>query len=165
MDFEKHLSKFEKAAEKLDQSKLKDKKLEVSTGIVLDSAFLKLYKREWTNDFNAPLDAEARIFFSVWLNDKTLNENRVYYNIHAFKLRKLKGYNISSKAFANSFRNEFKVHQSNWDNVSVKFGPLTLMEGWVAFDEENLESNITSLANNFIDIDSLIDNILCSFEK
>ncbi|MEO8515241.1 MAG: hypothetical protein ABI426_00780 [Flavobacterium sp.] len=165
MNFELYLNTFEKSAKKLDKTALNSKQLEVSTGIVLDSVFLKLYKQEWTNDSNDPLNAEARIFFSVWINDKTIKENKLFYNIHAFKLRKLKGYNISSREFADSFRNEFKKHQDNWENASVKFGPLTLMEGWVTFDEENLENDITKLANNFIAIESLIDNTLRSFKK
>lgn len=44
---------------------INSKALEVNTGIVPDSVYLKLYKRKWTNDLNAPLAAEARIFFSV----------------------------------------------------------------------------------------------------
>jgi len=135
MDFEFYLDKFRRSAKDLDKSQLDKKRLEVSVGTVLDSVFLKLYKREWTNDLNSPMTAEARIFFSIWINDKTIRANKISYNIHAFKLRNLKGYSIVSKEFADSFRKQFKTVQDNWENVSIDFGPLTLMEGWTEFKE------------------------------
>lgn len=165
MDFENYLDKFKKSADRIDKNSLVQKELEISVGIVLDSVFLKLYKREWTNDLNNPLNAETRIFFSIWVNKKTLQENKVFYNIHALKLRKLKGYSISSTEFAESFRQKFKKYQENWDNVSVKFGPLTLMEGWTEFKEENLETIVLQFAENFIEIENLIDQTLKEYEN
>jgi len=135
MDFEFYLDKFRGSTKDLDKSQLDKKRLEVSVGTILDSVFLKLYKREWSSDLNSPLTAEARIFFSIWINDKTIRANKISYNIHAFKLRNLKGYSIASKEFADSFRKQFKTVQDNWENVSIDFGPLTLMEGWTEFKE------------------------------
>lgn len=165
MDFEHYLDKFKKSAESLDKELLNKKELEISVGIVMDSVYLKLYKREWTNDLNNPLNAEARIFFSIWVNEKTIQEKKVFYNIHALKLRKLEGYSILSRDFADRFREKFKEYQDNWVNVSVKFGPLTLMEGWTEFEEENLEKNIVQFAEKFIDIENLIDQTLKEYEK
>jgi hypothetical protein len=165
MNFEDYLEKFKKSAENIDKSILKKKDLEISVGIVLDSVYLKLYKRDWTNELNNPLSAETRIFFSIWVNEKTLQKNKVFYNIHALKLRKLKGYSILSTKFADSFRKKFKKYENSWDNVSVKFGPLTLMEGWKDFEEENLEIIITNFANNFVEIENLIEQTLKEFEN
>jgi hypothetical protein len=165
MDFEFYLDKFKKSAKGLDKNQLDKKQLEVSVGIVLDSVFLKLYKREWTNDLNNPLNAEARIFFSIWVNEKTIGENKIFYNIHALKLRKLKGYSIISREFADSYRKEFKRHKTNWDNVNVNLGPLTLIEGWKEFNNENIENIIVNLADNFSEIDYLVDNTLKAFKK
>ncbi|MGH2666646.1 hypothetical protein [Flavobacterium sp.] len=165
MDFENYLDKFKKSADRLDKSRLDKKELEISVGIVLDSVYLKLYKREWTNDLNNPLSSETRIFFSVWVNEKTLEENKVFYNIHALKLRKLKGYSILSTKFAESFRKKFKKYQENWDNVSVKFGPLTLMEGWAYFEEENIEKIVLRFAENFVEIENLIGQTLKEYEN
>lgn len=165
MDFEFYLDIFKKSATRLDKTQLDKKQLEVSVGVVLDSVFLKLYKREWTNDLNNPLNAKARIFFSIWVNDKTIKENKVFYNIHALKLRKLKGYSILSREFADSYRKQFKKHKANWENVNVNLGPLTLMEGWKEFSDENLESIIVKLAGNFTEIDYLVDNTLKAFEN
>lgn len=165
MDFDYYLDQFKKAADSLDQHQLHQKGLEVATGIVLDSVYLKIFKRAWTNDNQNPLDAEARIFFSVWVHEKTLYEHKIFYNIHAFKLRKLKNYTISSREFAESFRKNFQKHQGHWQNVSMTFGPLTLMQGWVNYDKEHLQEIITALATNFSTIDSLIDDTLTLFKK
>ena len=81
------------------------------------------------------------------------------------KLRQLKGYSISSREFANSFRNDFQKYEQDWENISVKFGPLTLMEGWIELKEENLENSILKLANNFLKIEYLIDKTLENFKK
>jgi hypothetical protein len=99
------------------------------------------------------------------VNDKTIKQNKVFYNIHALKLRELKGYSIPSTEFAINFRKDFKSFEHHWENVSVSFGPLTLMEGWKSFDMENLENIINTLANNFLEIEYLIDNTLKPFKK
>ena len=163
MNFEIYLNEFKKSVSRLDQGILNRKNLEVSVGIVLDSVCLKLYKKNWTNNFADPLNAEARIFFSVWLGDKTVKEKKLCYNIHAFKLRKLTHHPVISKAFAADFRERFSKHDADWENVSVNFGPLTLMEGWVELEEENIENKVVELANKFIEIDYLVDDSLKSF--
>ena len=95
----------------------------------------------------------------------TIKQNKVYYNIHAFKLRELKGYSIKSRDFTNEFRRGFKAFERDWKNVSVKFGPLTLMEGWHYFTNENLESIVEKLADNFLLIENLIESTLEKFES
>lgn len=165
MNFEVYLEEFKKSADQLNKNLLESKKLEVAVGIVLDSVYLKLYKKDWANDVNNLLNAEARIFFSVWINDKTIKEQKIYYNIHALKLRKLKSYPILSREFADRFRKQFKKHQNNWKNVKGSYGPLTLMEGWIKLENENLDNTIFELANNFFEIDHLIDDLLKSFES
>ena len=112
-----------------------------------------------------PLNAEAKIFFSIWVFDKTILQNRILCNIHAFKLRKLKGYSISSREFAERYRQSFEDFKNNWENVNVNLGPLTLMEGWKEFNTENLESIIVTTANDFLAIDHLIDNTMKAFER
>ena len=108
MDFENYLAKFQKAADQLDKKLLREKQIEVAVGTVLNSVFLKLYKKSWANPSPDPLTAETRIFFSVWINDPAIEEQKLLYNIHALKLRKLKGYSIQSRKFADAFRKSFK---------------------------------------------------------
>jgi hypothetical protein len=165
MDSEFYLEKFKQSADKLDKHHLQEKQLEVSVGIVLDSVYLKLYKRRWTSDLANPLHAEARIFFSIWVNDKTLRENKVFYNIHALKLRKLSSYSVLSREFADDFRERFAPFKTDWTNVRTNLGPLTLMEGWSQFNSETLERIIITLASNFSTIDHLIDETLKEFEE
>lgn len=162
---EYYLDRFNNAAKELDMARTGQMGLIVSTGIVMDSVCLKIYKPQWTNDLSDPLHAEARIFFSVWISERALQNNKLLYNIHAFKLRKLKGYSIAARVFADDFRRAFRGHQSVWDNVSTAFGPLTLMEGWVEPDELQLERNILRLAGNFLDMAHLIDDTLLQFKR
>jgi len=165
MDFTFYLNEFQKAADKLDKKLLKNKQIEVAVGVVLNSVFLKLYKKAWANKSQDPLTSTSRIFFSVWINDSAIQEQKIYYNIHAFKLRQLDGYTIKSRDFADKFRTGFKKFEKNWPNVSVKLGPLTLMEGWVKLDMKNFKDEIVKLANYFLEIEHLIDNTLKAFEK
>lgn len=164
MDYKHYLGTFQKAADNLNPKTLQSKQVEVAVGQVLNSVFLKIYKKSWANPSQDPLTAESRIFFSIWVNDSTLDKQKLFYNIHALKMRNLRGYSIKSKEFAETFRKSFKRHEQNWPNVSVDFGPLTLMEGWKRIDLENLQRDIVDLANRFLEIDSLIDNTLAEFK-
>jgi hypothetical protein len=165
MDTAFYLDKFQKAADQLDQKVLLEKEIEVAVGEVMDSVCLKLYKKSWASPGEDSLTAASRIFFSIWVNDDIIEEQKIYYNIHAFKLRHLKGYAIQSRQFSDVFRSRFKLFENQWPNVSVKFGPLTLMEGWIKLDQDGLSNVVLSLANNLLKIEHLIDDTLLKFKK
>ncbi|MEO8770742.1 MAG: hypothetical protein ABI402_11670 [Ferruginibacter sp.] len=165
MDYNFFLTKFHNSADRLDKKILHKNKLEVSVGIYVDSVFLKLFKKSWMNNGEEEASTKTKLFFSIWINDKTMQEKKIFYNIHALKLRQLKGYSITSRDFADRFRNKFKNMEQHWENVSVNFGPLTLMEGWVPLNIENMENTIVNLAKNFLMIDHLVDETLKTFEK
>ena len=165
MDFTKYVNQFHKSADQLDKKVLQKKQIEVAVGVVLHSVYLKLYKKSWANSFQNPLTAESRIFFSIWINDSAKEEQKILYNIHALKLRQLTGYSIQSRKFADLFRDSFKKFEYKWKNVSVRFGPLTLMEGWLKIDSENFQDQILELANNFLEIEHLVDDTLAHFKK
>ena len=160
MDEAYYLHTFQKAATQLDKKLLSKKQIEVATGIVLKSVFLKLYKLSWANDTPDPLTSPSRIFFSVWVNDRSIKEKKLLYNIHALKLRHLKGYGITSRELAADFRKGFKSFEKKWPNVSTSFGPLTLMEGWVKLDDDSLQGDILKLAKQFLEVGGLIDEML-----
>jgi len=160
MDIGYYLGIFQKAADRLDKRQIIQKQTEVATGIYLDSVFLKVYKLSWANKTPDPLTASSRIFFSVWINDRAIKENKICYNIHAFKLRHLNGYSIASREFAADFRREFTRFENHWPNVSTEFGPLTLMEGWVKFNETAAQDDIMRLVKKFLKIAYLIDELL-----
>ncbi len=166
MDTSFYTDIFKKAAGRLDKKRLAKKKLEAAVVLYKEnSVVLKLYKRSWANESQDPLTSASRIFYSVWVSDATIKEEQLRYNIHALKLRQLKGYSIQSRKFADSFRDRFKVFAHQWENVSVHFGPLTLMEGWIKMDSNHLQENILKLANNFLDIEYLVDDILAGFKQ
>jgi hypothetical protein len=83
-------------------------------------------------------------------------------------LRQLRGYKITARDFAADFRGGFKPFARHWPNVSVDFGPLTLMEGWVALDApavadpaaSAVAANVSALATGFLELASLIDALL-----
>lgn len=68
MDYKYYLQKFQQAADQLDKDLLGQYQLEVAVGVVLDSVYLKLYKKSWATALQDPLTAESRIFFSIWVN-------------------------------------------------------------------------------------------------
>ncbi len=164
MDTKFYSEEFNNVAGQLDKTILNKKEIEVAVGIYTDSVFLKMYKTSWANPSQNPLTAPSRIFFSVWINDSAIKQQKIFYNIHALKLRQLKGYTIQSRKFAEIFRDHFKDFEHKWKNVSVKFGPLTLMEGWVEIELENFQDSVLDLANNFLQIEYLIDNTLANFK-
>ncbi|OXG06607.1 hypothetical protein BC749_102524 [Flavobacterium araucananum] len=164
MDTSFYLQEFRKVVDQLDSKLLNEKSIEVSVGIYLDSVFIKLYKKSWASNSEEPLTAQSRIFFSVWIHDSTIQKQKIMYNIHALKLRNLKGYSIQSRKFAEIFRDHFKEYKHKWENVTVNHGPLTLMEGWIKLDLENLQEEVLKLAINFLAIEHLVDDTLNLFK-
>ena len=49
---------------------------------------------------------------------------------------------------------------SLWPNVSVDYGPLTLMEGWIEVDSVHFEEDVLVLMERFQSLSSLIDRLL-----
>jgi len=82
------------------------------------------------------------------------------YNIHALKLRQLQGYALTSQQFASDFREQFKRVEHHWPNVELNFGPQTLMQGWIGSDDASFRTGMLKLANQFLTVDHLIDNLL-----
>ncbi|QIL37820.1 hypothetical protein G7074_00060 [Pedobacter sp. HDW13] len=162
---EKYLEIFSKAVNQLNQEQLKEMQLEVAVVEVLDCVCVKIFKKAWCSPNEDPLLAKTRIFFSVWISEASNREQKLLYNIHAFKLRHLAGYTIESRKFADSFRYDFKTLEQQWPNVSIKYGPLTLMEGWVSFEGRNIEEEILVLANNFLSVAPLVDTALAGFKS
>jgi hypothetical protein len=160
MDSTLYLNIFQQAGNQLDDGLLHTKQIKWWVGMYGDSVCLKLYKTAWANKLPDALSAASRIFFSVWINDETIKQGKLMYNIHALKLRQLEGHKITSRDFANDFRTSFGPFENKWPNVSTAFGPLTLMEGFAKIDLNGIEHEVVQLANQFIAIDYLIDKLL-----
>jgi hypothetical protein len=158
-----YIKSFKEVENMLAPSKLDKHQLETAIGEYQDCVFLKLYKNSWANPSDNVITSPSRIFFSVWINND--NTGKLFYNIHALKLRHLKGYKIESRKFADSFRTAFSPFEKQWPNVSTKFGPLTLMEGSININLNELNPTTLSLCQKFMDIQHLIDETLEKFRK
>src|SRR3954464_10784433 len=93
------LAAFKQAANRLDGNLLIKKKLEIETGVWLSSVVLRLQKNAWANNPREKPHAGPAIFFSIWSNDQPIKDQKIFYNIHALKLRQLHGYRITSREF------------------------------------------------------------------
>ncbi len=160
METKYYLDKFQNCVDQLDDKAFKQAQLDLKVGIWMDSVCLKIQKKFWTNQLQTTKPFEESIFFSIWISDESIQESKLYYNIHAFKLRQLTGYSIKSREFAEAFRLRFQAFKYNWPNVSLNFGPLTLMQGNVKIDLENFENVILELAYQFLNIHFIIDDLL-----
>ncbi len=159
-----YYEQLEKAAARIDKKILRQKGIELAVVNYKDSVVLKLYKRQWATPGQDPLTAGSRIFFSIWTSDSGGEVEKLLYNIHALKLRKLKAFSIQSRKFAETFRIKFKEFEHQWPNVSVDYGPLTLMEGWVKIKPDHFHQEAWKLASQFLEIEYLVDETLEFFK-
>ncbi|NML72374.1 hypothetical protein HHL23_21675 [Chryseobacterium sp. RP-3-3] len=79
------------------------------------------------------------------------------------KLRNLKGYTIPARDFAEKFRIRFENDRTNWENVNVQYGPLTLMEGWVELKPDHIQDDLHKLAHRFLTVSPMIDEVLNNY--
>ncbi len=165
MDNNFYQKRFEGALGILRAAPCSDVDLRFFAGPVLGAIAFKVYKDAWASDQRAPVTSRGRIFFSVWVTEGSAEEGKLLYNIHALKLREFKGYTIASRGFADEFRRRFMAYRKEWPNVSVAFGPLTLMEGWVPLDEGRLEMDIVGLVRKFEGIVPVVDAVLAGYAK
>lgn len=165
METELYLDIFQRAATRLDKADFAKNQLKLKVGIRHNSVVLKIQKATWCNSAGTNATFSDGIFFSVWISDELIIKNQLAYNIHALKLRELRGYSIKSREFAESFRTRFKGLEQDWPNVSISFGPLTLMEGRVEISLDHFEHVIAGLANTFLSIQFIIDDLLAKRVK
>ena len=156
---------FAKIKSRFDQQTPARDGLICKQGYYKKCSVLKLQKAAWTNDPMDQLQNQTGIFFSIWIDDKAAGRNRANYNIHALKLRQLKGYAITSRDFADAFRAGFASVSGKWPNVSVEYGPLTLMQGWIEVLPDTFEPDALVLMEQFKPLSSLIDRLLQSRRK
>lgn len=130
-----------------------------------DSSVLKLQKMGWSSPELNENPIHSGIFFSIWLGEQDVTKSIFNYNIHALKLRSLHGYAIKSREFADDFRSAFARDQHSWKNVSVSYGPQTLMQGHIPLIQEDFEMDVDRLVKKFIPLCTTIDKILESRKK
>ncbi len=160
----KFISTFAEVKSRFDESPSANKGLVCKHGPYLNSLVLKLQKPSWTNDRmdRVQIKNESGIFFSVWIDEEFARRNRAHYNIHALKLRQRSGYSITSRDFAEEFRRGFASLQDGWPNVALKYGPLTLMQGWIETTSDCMRKDVLLLMERFEQVVPLIDQLLDS---
>jgi len=153
-----HLKSFRRIADTAQPS-LQSHQLETSVGLWHNSAVLKVQKRDW-KEVPADGSPEAGIFFSIWVEAKSLKKNQAFYNIHALRLRSLSAYTLQSREFAAAFRARFQHQKDAWPHVSLEYGPQTLMQGWISLDSGHADEEMASLIRLFIPAAIIIDELL-----
>jgi len=163
-EYKKILDDFRKAAEDIRRKLPVTKQIRIETGYWLNSVVLRMSKNSWSNKPLERPQKEAAIFFSVWVSERSILQNRIYYNIHALRLRELKGFKITSRKFASEFREKFSGIMHHWPNIFYPLGPLTLMEGWVKMEADSFQTEISKIGLRFAKIDGLIDDLLNQYK-
>ena len=165
MDTNHYLNKFQEIADQLDKKRFQENQLELKVGVWLESVALKIQKKSWINDAATAKPFQESVFFSIWINDELIQAEKISYNLHALKMRELKGYSIKSREFAEAFRSAFKSYEKDWPNISTDYGPLTLMEGWVKIDLNEFNNEVLRLAYDFLIVQHIIDGLLSERKK
>jgi hypothetical protein len=130
---------------------------------VSQSLVLKLLKRHWSNDDPAVIGNQSGIFFSLWID--ATDKATLRFNIHALKLRNLKGYALESRKFAAAFRSTFAPLASSWPKHRDDFGPQTLIEGTTPIPPGGSDELLIDLAAKFAGASMLIDRLLEEAKK
>ena len=147
------------------RSSLKRRQLEVAVGSWLDSSALKVQKRSWAESPLQPGSTSTGVFFSVWVNEEGLLKKQAFYNIHALRMRSLRAYSLQSREFAAAFRARFNPQKNAWPEVSVAYGPQTLMQGWIAWNDDRIAEDVAQLIHRFIPLSDTIDELLAQRKR
>lgn len=152
-----YLTVFENIKDTISSDLMRKHQLRCEAGDWMDSATLKLQKDAWTAGGTG-----QGIFFSVWLGEKELKTCRFNYNIHSLKLGTLPGHVVKPREFAAAFRKKIDAHaqRGDWPNLSIDYGPQTLMQGWMPLDEATLRADVESLIERFVGMHPVIDALL-----
>jgi hypothetical protein len=130
-------------------------------GFHMNCDVLKLQKASWTNDDLSKIgNPKGGIFFSIWITEEGGRRGRADYNIHAIRLRELKGYRLTGNDFCDQFRKRFKRLSGSWPNVNTDGGCLTLFEGWIEIEDKSFVRDVLMLMNRFQEIAPVIDDLL-----
>ena len=134
--------------------------LTIKAGSGLDASILKVMKDSWSTDRPQDLLNSNGLFFSIWIDAACKAQGIVRYNIHARKLRAIKGEAFAAREFARSFRAQGKGELEGWPNWSYPKGPITLVEGHFAHDPATLKSDAAKMMDRFASVVPFLDRLL-----
>jgi hypothetical protein len=132
--------------------------LTVKSGEGMGAAILKVLKPEWTTDPASELLNTNGVFFSVWVDAPCEAKGIARYNLHAKKLRYIKGEGFEARQFVRNFRAAADLR--DWPNVSFPKGPITLFEGHVALDVKTLHQETATLIDRFAKLVPMLERVL-----
>ncbi len=132
--------------------------LTIKTGEGLGAVVLKLLKPTWTTDAPGEFLNSNGVFFSVWVDAACESKGIARYNLHAKKLRFIKGERFEARQFVRKFRSS--VDLQDWPNANFPKGPITLFEGYVALDVKTLHSETSSLMDRFVKMVPMLESVL-----
>ncbi len=131
----------------------------IKTGEGLGAAILKLLKPSWTTDSPDVLLNTNGLFFGVWVDADCESKGIARYNVHAKKLRYIKGQTFAAREFARSFRVQGGDELANWPNFTYPKGPITLFQGHVPLDIDTLYAETAALMDRFAALCPFIDHV------
>lgn len=134
--------------------------LVIKAGAGLGAAILKALKPAWTTDAPDQVLNTNGMFFSVWVDSACVAHRRARFNLHAKKLRTIKGETFAAREFARTFRLEASTPLQAWPSVVYPKGPITLFEGHIPLNAKTLHADTSELLDRFIDLLPLIDRML-----
>lgn len=121
---------------------------------------IKALKPAWTTDSPDQLLNTNGLFFSVWVDAECEAEGVARYNLHAKKLRFIKGEHFAARNFVRSFRAHAKAGLAGFPNWQYPKGPITLFEG--QFPLQRLRGETDCVLKNFAAMTPLLDRLLAS---
>ena len=132
--------------------------LTVKSGVGHGAVVLKLLKPTWTTDTEDEFLNTNGVFFSVWVDDACQAKGIARYNLHAKKLRFIKGEKFEARQFVRTFRAAMNLQE--WPNASFPKGPITLFEGHIQLDANTLQRETAILMDRFAKLTPKLDQML-----
>ncbi len=136
--------------------------LVIKWGEGMGAVILKLLKPEWTTDAPEQLINTNGLFFSIWVDAASASRRHARYNLHARKLRNLKGAAFAAREFARVFRTHAGPTLQDWPSITFPKGPITLFEGHVRLDVKTLAAETSVLMDRFVTLVPVIDVMLAA---
>jgi hypothetical protein len=134
--------------------------LTIKTGEGLGAAILKLLKPSWTTDGPGEILNTNGLFFGIWVDAECEAKGIARYNLHAKKLRFIKGEAFAAREFARTFRAQGKDELAGWPNWSYPKGPITLFQGHIPLDANTLHAETSKLMDRFATLTPFLDRLL-----
>ena len=132
--------------------------LAINTGEAFGAAIIRVLKPEWTTDNPGELVNTNGLFFSVWVDAECEAGGLARYNLHAKKLRFIKGEAFAARHFVRAFRLQAQDAVKAFPNATYPKGPITLFEGHVALTDLQVETEM--LLQKFAGMADLLDRLL-----